>query len=206
MAGGVFRKAGLAIALGIAGLSAPATAQYSDAYNFLKAVKDRDGTEATKFLNEPGSTVVNTRDLANGQTALHIVVARRDETWTRFLLQRGANPNIADKNGATPVSIAASLGFVEGVEALVKAGGRIDTTNASGETPLIAAVHRRDSALIRLLMKNGANADRSDNSGRSARDYAKMMGGSAGVLAEIERGEAERKATKAEQGTYGPGA
>ena len=205
MAGGVFRKAGLAIALGIAGISVPATAQYSDAYNFLKAVRERDGNEATKFLNEPGSTVVNTKDLSNGQTALHIVVARRDETWTRFLLQRGANPNIADKTGATPVSVAASLGFVEGVEALVKAGGRIDVTNASGETPLIAAVHRRDSALIRLLMKNGANPDRSDNSGRSARDYARMMGGSAGVLAEIERAEAERKATKAEQGTYGPG-
>ncbi|ANY21420.1 Ankyrin repeats (3 copies) [Tsuneonella dongtanensis] len=205
---GVIRKAGLALALALAvsGVAAPASAQFSDSYNFLKAVKERDGTEATKFLNEPGTTIVNTRDLTNGETALHYVVQRRDELWTKFLLERGANPNIADKNGVTPLTIAASLGFVEGVERLVKAGGRIDTTNAAGETPLIAAVHRRDMAIVRLLLKHGASADRTDNSGRSARDYATLMGPSAGVLSEIERAETERKAKGADKGTYGPGA
>jgi uncharacterized protein len=54
-------------------------------------------------------------------------------------------------------------------------------------------------------MKNGANADKTDNSGRSARDYAALMGPSAGVLAEIERGEADRKAAGGDKGTYGPG-
>lgn len=206
MYGGVIRKAGLALALVASGLSAPATAQYSDSYNFLKAVKERDGTVATKFLNEPGSTIVNARDLASGETALHYVVQRRDELWTNFLLDRGANPNLADKRGITPLTIAASLGFVEGVERLVKAGGRIDTTNASGETPLIAAVHRRDMAVIRLLLKHGASLDRADNSGRTARDYAALMGPSAGVIQEIERAESERKSKGTDQGTYGPGA
>lgn len=206
MYGGVIRKAGLALALVASGLSAPATAQYSDSYNFLKAVKERDGTVATKFLNEPGSTIVNARDLASGETALHYVVQRRDELWTNFLLDRGANPNLADKRGITPLTIAASLGFVEGVERLVKAGGRVDTTNAAGETPLIAAVHRRDMAVIRLLLKHGASLDRADNSGRTARDYAALMGPSAGVIQEIERAESERKSKGADQGTYGPGA
>lgn len=206
MQGGVIRKAGLALALVATGLAAPATAQFSDSYNFLKAVKERDGTEATKFLSEPGSTIINTRDLSNGETALHYVVQRRDDVWTKFLLQRGANPNIADKNGITPLTIAASLGFVEGVEQLVKAGARVDTTNAAGETPLIAAIHRRDGAIIRLLLKHGANPDRADNSGRTARDYAALMGPAAGMVQEIERAESERKAKGADQGTYGPGA
>lgn len=206
MRGGVIRKAGLALALVGSVLAAPASAQFSDSYNFLKAVKERDGTEATKFLNEPGTTIVNTRDLSSGETALHYVVQRRDEVWTRFLLQRGANPNIADRNGITPLTIAAGLGFVEGVEQLVKAGARVDTTNAAGETPLIAAVHRRDGAIIRLLLKNGASPDRADNSGRTARDYATLMGPAAGVLQEIERAEAERKSKGVDQGTYGPGA
>ncbi|MGX7926766.1 ankyrin repeat domain-containing protein [Tsuneonella sp. HG094] len=206
MRGGVIRKAGFMLALLSASVAAPAWAQFSDAYNFLKAVKERDGTEATKFLNEPGSVIVNSRDLASGESALHIVVARRDDVWTRFLLERGANPNAADKKGVTPLSLAASLGFVEGVERLVKAGGRIDVANASGETPLIAAVHRRDMAVIRLLLKNGANADRTDNSGRSARDYAALMGTAGGVLTEIQRADEERKTKGAQAGTYGPGA
>ena len=206
MRGGVIRKAGMGIALLLAGLAAPATAQYTDGYNFLKAVRDRDGTEATKFLNEPGSTVVLTRDRTTGESALHIVVRRRDDLWTKFLLERGANPNVADRDGATPLSVAAGLGFIEGVERLVKAGARIDVGNASGETPLIAAVHKRDLPMIRLLLKNGASADKSDNSGRTARDYASLMGASAGVLAEIERAEAERKGKGAAQEAYGPGA
>lgn len=203
---GVIRKAGLALALIASGLAGPALAQYSDSFNFLKAVRDRDGTEATKFLNEPGTVVVNARDRSTNETALHIVVQRRDDLWTKFLLDRGANPNAADRNGVTPLTLAASLGFVEGVERLVKAGARLDVPNASGETPLISAVHRRDTAIIRLLLKNGASADRTDNSGRSARDYATLMGPSAGVLGEIERGESERKAAGGDKGTYGPGA
>ena len=93
---------------------------------------------------------------------------------------------------------------MEGVELLLKRGARVDVVNASGETPLISAVHRRDTAMIRLLLQNGASADRTDSSGRSARDYAMLMGGAAGVSSEIERAEAERKAAP-KQDAYGPG-
>ena len=205
MRSGVIRKAGLALAAFACMLAAPAAAQFSDSFSFLKAVKERDGTEATKFLNEPGTTIINTRDLTSGETALHIVVRRRDDLWSKFLLDRGANPNIADRNGVTPLALAASLGFVEGVDRLLKAGARIDVSNASGETPLISAVHRRDMAIIRLLLKNRADPDKTDNSGRSARDYATLMGAAGGVLQEIQRAEAERKEAGADKGTYGPG-
>lgn len=205
MRSGVIRKAGLALAAFASMLAAPAAAQFSDSYNFLKAVKERDGTEATRFLNEPGTTIVNTRDITSGETALHIVVRRRDELWLKFLLDRGANPNIADRDGVTPLALAAGLGFVEGVDRLLKAGVRIDVSNSAGETPLISAVHRRDIAIIRLLLKSGADPDKSDNSGRTARDYAALMGSAGGVLQEIQRVEAERKESGADKGVYGPG-
>jgi uncharacterized protein len=65
-----------------AGLFVPAAhAQFSDSYNFLKAVKERKGDEAEKFLSEPGTVIVNTRDSTTGETALHIVIQRRDSTW-----------------------------------------------------------------------------------------------------------------------------
>lgn len=203
MAGVIFRKLALPLAACAAFIGAPAAAT-SEGYNFLKAVRERDGTKATQMLSEPGNTFVLSRDQGTGETALHIVVQRRDELWTRFLLERGADPNKPDNHGVTPFSLAASLGFIEGVQQMLKRGARIDPVNDAGETPLIEAVHRRDLPLIRLLLKNGANLDRTDNSGRSARDYAKLMGSAAGVSGEIERAEAERKAAPA-QATYGPG-
>lgn len=176
-------------------LATPVTAQQqSNGYKFIKAVRDRDGTEATRLLDEPGTTIVNARDITTGETAMHAVVQRRDLTWVRFLLQRGANPNIADKNGITPLQIAVQLGFIEGAERLIKGGAQVDVPDSTGETPLITAIHRRDTAMVELLITNGANPDRTDNSGRSARDYAALMGERAGIaeaIAKAEKGKAD---------------
>lgn len=196
-------KRGLVIAgAGLAMLASPLVAQFqSDGYKFIKAVRDRDGTVATQMLDEPGTTIVNAREVTTGETALHAVVQRRDLTWVKFLLQRGANPDIADKNGVYPIQIAAQLGFIEGVERLVQGGADIDVSDSTGETPLISAVHRRDLKMIEMLVKNGANPDRTDNSGRSARDYAALMGARSGVLEAIEKAEG---ADEGDAETYGP--
>lgn len=154
----------------------------SAGYEFLKAVRDRDGDVVTDALARPGTTIVNARDITSGESALHIVTQRRDLTWIRFLTAKGANPNIEDKKGTTPLQLAANLGFIEGVEALLKAGARVDVTNVAGETPLISAVHRRDVPMVRMLLKHGADLDRTDNSGRSARDYAALMSGNSQLL------------------------
>ena len=201
---GLMRRIGIIAALMGALVSMPIAAQvFSDGYEFLKAVKDRDGDKVTDALNEPGSTIVNTRDITSGETALHIVTQRRDMVWINFLTSRGANPNIRDKRGVAPLQLAVQVGFVEGAEALIKANAEVDVTDSSGETPLIAAVHRRDIALIRLLLANGASPDRSDNSGRTARDYAKLIGARSAVLAEFERADAERTG-KSSGPDYGP--
>ncbi|MCL4673979.1 MAG: ankyrin repeat domain-containing protein, partial [Sphingomonadaceae bacterium] len=193
MARALFRKTGWATMAVALLMAVPASAQFfSDGYTFLKAVKDRDGDKVTEALNEPGNTLINSRDLSSGETALHIVTQRRDTVWIKFLSQKGANPNVADKTGTTPLMLAVNLGFVEGAQALIDAGARVDVTNDAGETPLIASIHRRDIALLRLLLSKGANPDRTDNSGRSARDYAALMQGNSQIIAELERADEER--------------
>lgn len=182
-------------------LAAPAQAQFSDGYKFLEAVKKKDAAKVTELLNEPGSTVVNARDLVSGEGALHLVTARRDEVWIRFLVAKGANPNARDKKGVTPLVIAARLGFLEGVQALIDSGARVDEANDAGETPLMSAVHRRDVSMLRMLLKAGADPERSDNSGRSARDYAALDGNE--LTAEIDK-NAKPKAQRAGAAVYGP--
>jgi len=197
----------LAIAIGFAGLAlgAPASAQlYSDGYKFLQAVEDRHGDDATAMLNTPGSTVINARDLSSGETGLHITIKRRDVIWTRWLLQEDANPNIADKNGLTPLMLASQMNFIEGVEALIAGGARVDVTNNTGETPLINAVHTRNFELMEVLLKAGASPDRTDNSGRSARDYARERGAGSRVLEVIEQFEQDEAEGAGGGRIYGP--
>lgn len=198
-------KAALVVLLGVAamGVSMPAQAQFSQGYKFLEAVRKKDGGAVETALNVPGSTIVNTRDVTTGETALHIVTARRDLTWMSYLLQRGAQVNARDARGVTPVQLATNLGFVGGVELLVRHKADLDQSNDTGETPLISAVHRRDTALVRVLLTGGADPDRADSSGRSARDYAKLDGGSQ-MLATLDA-HAKPKSEQARPAqTYGP--
>lgn len=171
-----FRFARFALPALAAALLLPtsAAAQFSDSYNFLKAVRERDGAEASKYLNDETTRVINTRDTSSGETALAIVIKNRDLSWTRFLLAKGANPGIADRQGMTPLMHATLLGFTDGAEALLGRGAQVDQANSRGETALILAVQRRDAAMVRMLVKRGANPDKTDHiAGLSARDYAK---------------------------------
>jgi len=185
-------------------IAPPASAQfYSEGYEFLKAVRDRDGDVVTEMLNEPGTTVINARDITTGETGLHIAAARRDVLWIKFLLQKGADPNIRDNKGLTPLQIAATLGEVDAVEELVKRGAQVDVADSQGETPLIAAVHQRNVPLVRRLLSQGADPDRNDNSGRSARDYMELQRGNSLMRAEFDAADEARE----EEGTneqYGP--
>ena len=176
--------AGRAAALALALLSPMAAqAQFSDSYNFLKAVKDADGQKVTDLIQKPGSTVINSRDVTSGETALHMVIARRDVTWLSFLLAKGANPNLTDNRGNTPLMNAVQARFEDGVRTLLAGGAQIDKANGSGETPLIRAVQLRDVGLVRLLIAQGANADRRDSiAGMSARDYAERESRTPGLV------------------------
>lgn len=162
-----------AVAL-VAGVSAqPAAAQFSDSYNFLKAVRDKDVLKAKGFLDKPGSVIANTKDRDTGETALHIVTKRRDPPWMGFLLQNGADPNARDSEGNTAIILAASSGFSDGVRLMIAGKAQVDAANNRGETALIKSVLVRDAASARLLLEYGADPDRPDNlTGQSARDYA----------------------------------
>lgn len=196
--------AGLIVVSAGLGLATPAAAQFqSEGYKFLKAVKDRDGDVATDMLNQPGTTIVNTRDITSGETGLHIVVERADIQWVRFLLQRGADPNIRNKKGVTPLQLATALSFADAVDELIKKGANVNVSDQTGETPLMAAVHQRNVPMVRLLLDKGADPDRNDNSGRSARDYVELMTGNTLLKQEFTNADVKRAAAGTKR-DYGP--
>jgi ankyrin repeat protein len=181
-------------ALLLMSLAVPAAAQLaSPGYSFLQAVRERDGNKATELLEQPGSRVVNYRD-DKGEAAIHIVTARRDLTWLRYLAGQGADMNVATSSGDTPLIIATRIGFAEGADALLGRGALVDKPNRRGETPLIIAVQQRNLPLVRLLAERGANPDRTDNAtGRSARDYARLDSRGPEMLRIMDQAKAAKK-------------
>lgn len=202
----VMKAAILPLALLLAGTflpAAPAHAQFSDSYKFLEAVKKKEGQKVEDAINEPGSYIIDSRDVTTGETALHIVIRRRDLTWLRYLISKGANVNISDRKGVSPLQLATNLGWVEGVALLVKARANLDDANDAGETPLISAVHQRNTTLMKILLEAGADPDRADNSGRTARDYA-LLDGKDSQMVETINTYAKSKDQKASGPIYGP--
>ncbi len=178
-----------AAGLALAGVAAPVMAQglgTSPGYSFLKAVKDRDGTKVQEALDKPGTTVASARD-DNGDTALHIVVKRRDIAWVRYMLAKGAPMDARDRQGNTPLLDAAQIGFVEGLQQLLDVGAAVDLANNRGETPLIIATQQHDIASVRALIGHGADPRETDHvAGMSALDYAKRDGRSDVIVKVLE--------------------
>lgn len=161
--------------LSVIALAAPAVAQLGqgESYKFLQAIKDAKNDEVIGFLDKPGATVVNTRDPASGDTALHIVVRRGDAPYLNYLIDKKADPNLRNARGETPLLLAAISGRTDIVAILAKAGARVEVADSSGQTPLIVAVQRRNINMVRALLDLGADPDKKDLlQGFSAREYA----------------------------------
>ena len=168
-------------------LAAPAAAQFSaDSADFISAVQKGDGGKAGQLLSDH-PTIIDSRD-GKGDTALIIAINREDSDWTAFLLNKGADPNLAStKSGDTPLIAAARIGFEDAANWLLSLGAKVDGTNRQGETPLIIAVQARQIPMIRFLLDHGANPDKVDAAqGYSARQYAERDNRSRQILQLIE--------------------
>lgn len=180
-------------------VATPATGQSafsaggSEGEAFLEAVEKGDNSVAVPLLDDPGSRVVNYKGY-KGETALHIVTRKRELDWVGYLLRKGADPNIGDRNGDTALMLASRIGLDEAAQWMLGMNARVDATNRRGETALIMAVQQRQARIVELLLEAGANPDKADHSaGYSARDYAKRDSRNPQILKLIETIKSTKK-------------
>jgi len=98
---------------------------------------------------------INTRN-KKGNTALAAALGEEvSAEFVRFLLQRGADPNIADNEGWSPLMVAVVQPEwdLDTLRALLKAGASVEHVAASGETALSLAEDMDEQEMVRLLKR-----------------------------------------------------
>jgi len=91
----------------------------------------------------------------NGITMLGRTVLNNEVEMARALIARGANVNVVDKLGMTPLLWAANVDFGDTamIELLLKSGAKTDARNKDGVTPLELARKHSHTTLIPILEK-----------------------------------------------------
>jgi ankyrin repeat protein len=129
--------------------------------------------------------------LTIGATPLLRAAKALDAPAIALLLKHGANPNLPNMRGTTPVMAAAGLGSVdadtrgvyttedtplrsvESLKLLLDAGGEINSKdNIRGQTPLHGASFWGWNAAVELLVARGADLNAKDSQGKSVIDSA----------------------------------
>ena len=94
-----------------------------------------------------------------GKRPLHLAVRRKKNNFfmVRTLLELGADPNVQDDEGASPLFYAVQAGRKQLIEQLLRHGADINQVNPKKETPLVAAVRWGDPLKVKMLLAHGAD-------------------------------------------------
>uniref|UniRef100_A0A7E4VBG3 Ion_trans domain-containing protein n=1 Tax=Panagrellus redivivus TaxID=6233 RepID=A0A7E4VBG3_PANRE len=104
-----------------------------------------------------------------GETALHVAAAipGDDVECAQMLLKSGAQPNVTQTDGATPLHIAARSGNTEMIKLLLYEGANPRLKSDNGETPLHVAAKNSHCEAVELILKHLSQTD----SKEEVRDY-----------------------------------
>ncbi|CAL0321419.1 unnamed protein product [Lupinus luteus] len=110
----------------------------------------------------------------DGDTALHLTCLYGHLECVQLLLERGANFEAKDDDGAIPLHDASAGGFTEIVQVLLNRANDVEhikrmleTVDSEGDTPLHHAARGEHVDVIRLLLSNGASLTKTNLYGKT---------------------------------------
>lgn len=117
---------------------------------------------------------VNVLSLNESGTPLSRAALVGDPKIVRYLLEHGAQVDLANKSDVTPLMNAAAAilpskdTYVDVIEILLEYNANIHAKNKIGETPLITASRRGKAQIVKLLLDRGAQVNSYNNDGDTA--------------------------------------
>ena len=123
--------------------------------SIVDAVRAGDAAGARTLL-DAGRVEVDASE-PDGTTALHRAVHRDDLGMVELLIGAGADVNLTNDYGVTPLSLACTNGSAAVVARLLDAGADPEV-RTEGETALMTAVRTGSVNVVELLIAHGADA------------------------------------------------
>jgi uncharacterized protein len=144
-------------------------------YQLMAAASNGDVGMLSNLVNQ--GIDVNRRFGGDGETALHRASAYGRTNAAQFLLTHGADPNINDATGLTPLLSASYHGYLDIVSMLIDRGANINAPEKDGMfTPLHEATMKGHTKIVEFLLAHGANPMAKTKDGRTAFDWARAEG------------------------------
>jgi ankyrin repeat protein len=127
----------------------------------------------------------------NSYTALFLAVTMRDKHTINLLLNAGADPDIDDEYGWSPLHWVSYHGYLETVKALLKPKNstpyenvlesrrkvaNVNVKDIDGSTPLLFAVSRGHVDIVHELLEHGADPTIANDQGDRALDFTTRLG------------------------------
>jgi cytohesin len=132
----------------------------------LQAAWLREALDAGFHVNAQSGDMQN--------TALHRALSNLEAV--RVLLDAGADPNLADWAGFTPLHNAAEDGYPESIPLLLDHGAELEARTKIDDTPLSIAVLSDDAKALEQLLEAGANPDVENKRGETPLEIAATNG------------------------------
>lgn len=102
-------------------------------YRLLHCVQARDTAQVKKLLRVGVHDLVNLTEPHEGKGVLHVAAVANNTDMIEFLMLHGACPDVQDKQGRTPVMLAAELGHDGVVTVLAEKHADMKLTDIEGK-------------------------------------------------------------------------
>ena len=102
---------------------------------------------------------------SNGKSALHFAIDLLTSEIVTALVTKGANPNIRDKSGWTPVDYAIGHNNIDAISALLQSSYQLDCVQKllAHEIPIQLACEESTTEVVDVLIQYGADVNRKHN-------------------------------------------